>query len=289
LADAFGFHLYSSAISDNHWAPGVFMTRVVFEIGFYHFASFIGLLLFPVVFKLASGAVLGEENGIREAWRFFGARWRRYLWLAMLLLVAELVIVEVLTVVLFGSMMEGLDAFGAKSFLEPVPGLLIAGSWFTVGFAAFLWAGSSLSLAIPSAAFEDLKAFRALRRSWTLIRGSRWRIALTWLALAIGSFLLSVSFQWMLRLVVFSAPRSIHARWIPYTLYPTLGRTLNTVVAAFLGPIYPIAITLFYYDQRMRHEGYDIERMMDAAGLVAPSAVAQDDPVAAAQAEEARA
>src|SRR5580692_4598476 len=28
------------------------------------------------------------------------------------------------------------------------------------------------------------------------------------------------------------------------------------------------AITLFYYDQRIRREGYDIERMMDDAGLI---------------------
>ena len=34
-----------------------------------------------------------------------------------------------------------------------------------------------------------------------------------------------------------------------------------------LGYVYPIAITLFYYDQRIRLEGYDIERMMAAAGL----------------------
>jgi hypothetical protein len=32
----------------------------------------------------------------------------------------------------------------------------------------------------------------------------------------------------------------------------------------------PVALTLLYYDQRIRHEGYDIERMMDAAGLNAP-------------------
>jgi len=32
-----------------------------------------------------------------------------------------------------------------------------------------------------------------------------------------------------------------------------------------------IALTLFYYDQRIRHEGYDIERMMEAAGFNAPA------------------
>jgi hypothetical protein len=38
----------------------------------------------------------------------------------------------------------------------------------------------------------------------------------------------------------------------------------------FLGPIWATGITLFYYDQRVRKEGYDIEWMMQAAGLTAP-------------------
>lgn len=33
----------------------------------------------------------------------------------------------------------------------------------------------------------------------------------------------------------------------------------------------PIVLTRFYYDQRIRLEGYDIERMMEAAGLNAPA------------------
>jgi hypothetical protein len=43
-----------------------------------------------------------------------------------------------------------------------------------------------------------------------------------------------------------------------------------------VGPVFPIVLTLFYYDQRIRKEGYDIERIMDAAGLSAVAA-----PVAA--------
>jgi hypothetical protein len=38
----------------------------------------------------------------------------------------------------------------------------------------------------------------------------------------------------------------------------------------FLGPIWAAGITLFYYDQRVRKEGYDIEWMMQAAGLTPP-------------------
>jgi len=42
------------------------------------------------------------------------------------------------------------------------------------------------------------------------------------------------------------------------------------LITTLLGPIFPIALTLFYYDQRIRQEGFDIERMMEAAGLNIP-------------------
>ena len=51
-------------------------------------------------------------------------------------------------------------------------------------------------------------------------------------------------------------------------------RALQQLVAfftnTFVGPIYATGLTLFYYDQRVRKEGYDIEWMMQAAGLTPP-------------------
>jgi hypothetical protein len=62
---------------------------------------------------------------------------------------------------------------------------------------------------------------------------------------------------------------------------------LRALLSTITGPIYPIAITLFYYDQRIRLEGYDIERMMDAAGMTAPGvSLASDSPIASAAPEE---
>jgi hypothetical protein len=50
----------------------------------------------------------------------------------------------------------------------------------------------------------------------------------------------------------------------------------------FLGPIWATGIALFYFDQRVRREGYDIEWMMQAAGMVvAPPAAPQAAPLAA--------
>ena len=46
-------------------------------------------------------------------------------------------------------------------------------------------------------------------------------------------------------------------------------------------------MTLLYYDQRMRHEGLDIEWMMHAAGMSAPVPVERaPGPVVAAQSGE---
>jgi hypothetical protein len=63
-------------------------------------------------------------------------------------------------------------------------------------------------------------------------------------------------------------------------LYVETVYLLYAVVSAFVSPIYSIAITLIYYDQRIRQEGYDIERMMEAAGLVAPGPQPSGDGLA---------
>jgi hypothetical protein len=50
-------------------------------------------------------------------------------------------------------------------------------------------------------------------------------------------------------------------------IYTGIGFSMAFTASTLIGPIFPIALTLFYYDQRIRLEGYDIERMMEAAGM----------------------
>ena len=49
-----------------------------------------------------------------------------------------------------------------------------------------------------------------------------------------------------------------------------LSQVLVFFANTFLGPIGATGITLFYYDQRVRKEGFDIEWMMQSAGLMPP-------------------
>jgi hypothetical protein len=51
------------------------------------------------------------------------------------------------------------------------------------------------------------------------------------------------------------------------TLYTPAVFLLVSAIYAVLGPVFAIAITLFYYDQRIRREAYEVVRMMECAGL----------------------
>ena len=55
-------------------------------------------------------------------------------------------------------------------------------------------------------------------------------------------------------------------------------------VQALIRPVYGIALVLFYYDQRIRLEGYDIEWMMQQAGLAPPPGTTAQVPVAVPEA-----
>ena len=57
-------------------------------------------------------------------------------------------------------------------------------------------------------------------------------------------------------------------------------------VSALASPLFPIAITLIYYDQRIRHEGYDIVRMMETAGMNTIAALPAETPKPEAQEAE---
>lgn len=126
--------------------------------------------------------------------------------------------------------------------------------------------GLRYALAVPACVMEDIKARPAIRRSISLSKGSRGRIFLL--------ALLVVAVQVGLILITQSAFFVLGVR--NHGTLPVGIRVLQQIVAfctnTFIGPIYATGLTLFYYDQRMRKEGYDIERMMEAAGLGAAPA-----------------
>ncbi|MDE3149412.1 MAG: glycerophosphoryl diester phosphodiesterase membrane domain-containing protein, partial [Acidobacteriota bacterium] len=128
-----------------------------------------------------------------------------------------------------------------------------------------IWMGMRYALALPACVVEDLKALKALRRGVELSKGSRGRIFV--LALLIGAIKLGLAL--ITQSFIFIAVFKHHGQAGPGLT--VLSQVIAFFTNTFLGPIYATGITLFYYDQRVRKEGYDIEWMMQAAGLTAPA------------------
>ncbi len=244
------------------------------------------LVMWPVVVVVGGLAVaannravswvhLGEPATIRAAYRSILPRLGRYLWL--------MIITTFIVWIPFAVLYAGYTVFiflyvRPKGILnQPTmqradPQALIIFGLVTLALGLLLLGamvyavlmGLRYSLAVPACVIEDLKARQAIRRSIDLSKGSRGRIFL------LG--LLVVAIQMGLGLI--TQLFFIVATFRHHGELPAAIRVLQQLVAfctnTFVGPIYATGFTLFYYDQRVRKEGYDIERMMRVAGLEAP-------------------
>ena len=111
---------------------------------------------------------------------------------------------------------------------------------------------------------EGLKPIGAVRRSYSLVRGSWWRV--------FGIFLVILLVTIGLALLV-SAPFAF-ASWLAAPEEPTgLSSTFNflggVIVGIAVAPVVATALTLLYYDLRVRKEDYDLTLLSKEMGMAA--------------------
>jgi hypothetical protein len=110
-----------------------------------------------------------------------------------------------------------------------------------------------LFVVTPAIMVEHLGPVQAIRRSWELVRNYWWRTFAIYIVLAIMAAVVQAGPA----LVV----QSIVAIFTPRD--PVLQQVISGVVTVFTTvvfiPIQLIAITLYYFDLRVRKEGYDLE------------------------------
>jgi hypothetical protein len=255
----------------------------------YYVSGFLGLLVFPAQAHVASTTSLGEGSSVSTSLRFLVARWRTYVWVAALKSLVVVLIPEVLFVALaVGVALIAVRAgtFNNVTVMGPATALLFLALPAIAGCGLFLWLGGCFSLVVPACAIEGVGGFTAFRRSWALSKGSRARIIFSWLMIVVFSGLLmyglSLGFRWVFPYLC----RTPFLGALVRDFYSPAIYLLFAAVSTLTGSLYPIAATLFYYDQRIRHEGYDIVRMMEEAGMTAPSTPpVGDSPVASAEEE----
>jgi len=244
----------------------------------YHVAVILGLLIFPIFVKIASDAVLEQATSIRSAFQFALSKARSFIWIAFLKVIAQLFIPEALTCVAI--FIVALIEYATGAFNDKSAVILAALALFPPilgGIALFLWLSSCLSLAVPVVALESFTGLKALKRSWTLSKETRLRILAAWMSLSILAIGLATGLHLLMHFLTdlfFYGGK--YTKLLDQPLYRFADYLIGAMLSALTGPIYPIAITLFYYDQRIRHEAYDIEWMMQRAGLVVPAPAQQE-------------
>ena len=242
------------------------------SLAYYHISSFLSVLILPAYVTTSAGALFGEKNSIIAAFRSAAARWRTYLWIGVLKVAVELVAPEILGFsVLIGAVLvlELLRLVSSSAVVIVVMLIVITGTVYL-----FLWIGAAIAFAIPVSALEGRSGNKSLRRSWILTKGNRRRIILTWVSVFICSLTISLAIEYLLRLLANFFYHDRHLLWFNRILYLQLASFAIATINSFLGPIYPIALTLLYFDQRVRKEGFDLEKMMEHAGwTIAPELI----------------
>ncbi|HLJ28868.1 MAG TPA: hypothetical protein VKY85_19315 [Candidatus Angelobacter sp.] len=124
------------------------------------------------------------------------------------------------------------------------------------------------SLAVQACVLERAGAVQSLKRSAFLTKGSLGRIFLVYLLMGVIGVALSVVLQ---------LPATFLVKM--NVLAATVWQLLATFVAFSVSfPISTIAISLLYYDQRVRKEAFDLQLMMEAIGQ-APLTQAAANPI----------
>jgi hypothetical protein len=255
-------------------------------------------LLFGAVTAAISRAVawvhLGEPATIRSAYSSILPRLGRYLWLMTITALIVFSPIVVLYGGYFGTMAYNVKGFGTDPAAQQAamsnPQTMIIVGVATAAFVLLLipvavytiLMGLRYALAIPACVVENLKARKAIRRSIELAKGSWGRIFLLWLLIGV----IKLGLVGITQIFVFVAAFK-HPGQLPGPGISALSQIIGFFTNTFLGPIWATGITLFYYDQRIRKEGFDIEWMMQAAGLTVPAPVAE--PAAAAEPTQAAA
>jgi Membrane domain of glycerophosphoryl diester phosphodiesterase len=219
----------------------------------------------------AARAFLGQPIGIRSSYR---ATWPRG-WRAVGLYVFEIVVIWVVpfsawfVAVMLSSMLAILGGGPAGGAVFTVAIVVIVAGLVTYGF----WMSIRVSLAFPAMIVEQTGAWDALRRSAALTKGTKGRILVLLLLGVTLNFILSLAISIPLVMLInlmpgANTPQHIqtHGVLILLAVYGS-----GFAVQALTRPITGIALILFYYDQRIRQEAFDIEWMMLQAGLIVPS------------------
>lgn len=130
-------------------------------------------------------------------------------------------------------------------FLLVLPGLAV--------FCAAIYLAVRWTLTVAAMMAEDIGPIRGLGRSWNLVSGSWWR--------TFGILLIVGILQTIISYGLFILFGVIAALFSTGDFQAAVVQVGGTLLTALVSPITTIAITLLYFDLRVRKEGLDLDQL----------------------------
>jgi uncharacterized membrane protein len=261
-------------------SPQVVNQEVLLMMAIFGAFFIIGIPLLLGAFSMALAALSfaatrlerGEQTTIRAAYGYaFSHFWRHVGIVFLQVLFAWVVPYFIFGFVIFiGAMLAALAAgSGATRTMGPllVVGLVLMVLALLVA-CILIWL--RLSLAYPASAAEDATAWNSLKRSNSLTAGTRGRIflmlLLVWFLTMAVSAALTVPIDMLIFVVKGKSGFPMNPVGPVFALIQITNLSVGFLLRIFMMPSYSVALVLFYIDQRVRLEGFDIERLMQRAG-----------------------
>ncbi len=231
----------------------------------------------PLQLGEASRPADGLRRGLSRLGSFTGAYLLSQLWglgISLLMMLPGGVLLGLGA--LLSATGSGSKASTAVGVLLVVGGMLLA---FVGSMAALFWYFLRFALLAPVLAIEDLSTVGSFRRSGELIAGrvepgflGRVKVRAMILLTVVACILVAVSFisglpAWIVRFSYGNPfdPAVAAANPIPQTVLVPV-ELLQVVGQSFFTPLALVFYAMFYLDMRMRREGLDLERRLDALG-----------------------
>lgn len=199
-----------------------------------------------------SDLYLAKAATVRGSFSRVGSKVFRVLGLFFLVLL--LAVVGIVAVSFFGAILKS-----AASVVLGFVALIVLGIIFLCRIA----------VAVPIAMLENIGPVRSLSRSMQLTKGHGWQIFLIFLLLGCLSYAALMLFQ--VPFIALAADAALKHQQV--SIATQILQSLSAFVSQVLiGPIGTIALSLMYYNLRVRKEAFDIQHLMASLGTASPSA-----------------
>jgi hypothetical protein len=209
------------------------------------------LLLKAGTIRVISDSYLGHEPELGASLRFGVDK------IIPLLLVALSKTLLLILLYVAAGLVVALLYFMGRMLGPGVAGLLVFAAAVSAVWLV-VWIACAYGMTTPIVVLEDLSSsFDAFGRSWELTRGARGKIAgtivVTWL---ISQFLPQLVIGGISGALGVAGNESLQPAFV----------VVASLMGIVLAPILPCALTLLYYDLRVRREAFDIQVLSEQLG-----------------------